>query len=175
MTRVHIEYAVVGGISSIVLALLLNALLYARTAIRDDLRRTDMANLRRAAEMYHNQHAFYPTPPDDKAGCTGTDDASSWLFGNESPLLKEQHIDAIPHDVREGRGHVYRYCVTAMTNTAASGYYFEAELEIAEPPTVDRDHDEARNYDYRVLHQDGTVLYRVCGGTESQCAPVAPS
>lgn len=171
MTRAKLEYVAVAAMSAALLLLLLPAMLHARADTRDDLRRTDLANLKRAAEMYFNQHAFYPTPAAGQAACTKGDDANSWLFGNESPLLKEQHIDAIPHDVREGRGHAYQYCVTDTVDNAAAGYYFQAQLEVDQPDTVDHDYDESRNYDYRVLHEDGQTLYRVCGGTEPQCTP----
>lgn len=178
LTRAHIEYLAAAAIAAIVLALLIPAILNAWAAVRDDLRRADITNLKHALEMYNNQHVFYPTPPSGAEAlreggpvCTRNDDVNSWLFGVASPLLKEQHIDALPHDVRESRGRAYSYCVTNIQNSATAGYYLEAELEVEQPDTVDHDYDETRNFDYRVLHEGGKILYRVCGGTETQCTP----
>lgn len=171
MTRPQIEYTVATVIMVVFFVLLINSILHARTGVRDDLRRTDLANLKRALEMYNNQHVFYPTPPDNQPGCTYSHDPNSWLFGDTSPLLKEQHIDAIPHDVRESRGHTYAYCVTKIISGATQAYYLEAQLEIDQPDTVDHDHDENRNYGYRILHDGKNILYRVCGGSEEQCTP----
>ena len=171
MTRARREYIVLGAIGIIFLILLFNAVLTARTAVRDDLRRADITNLKRAAEMYFNRHNFYPTPPDKSIICTESSDQNSWLFGNASPLLQEQHIDALPHDVRESRGHIYRYCATKIPEEVTNGYFFEAELEIDEPETIAFDEDETRKFYYRVLHEDGKTLYRVCGGIETQCDP----
>lgn len=171
MTRAQAEYLAATVIAAIVLALLIPAILNARAAVRDDLRRADITNLKHALEMYNNQHVSYPAPPGSQPGCTRSDDTDSWLFGDTSPLLKKQHINALPHDVRESRGHTYSYCVTNIQNSATAGYYLEAELEVEQPDTVDHDYDETRNFDYRVLHEGGKILYRVCGGTETQCTP----
>lgn len=169
MTRAGLEYTIAAAVGCIVLMLLLSAVIHARAAVRDDLRRTDITTLKRGTEMYFNRHEFYQTPPDAKTGCTNVADENSLLFGGESLLLKEQHIDAIPHDVRESRDHTYRYCVTDIQNGAAQGYFFEAQLEVEQPDTVALDEDETRNFTYRILHEDSKILYRVCGGTETQC------
>lgn len=171
MTRAQIEYIVAGTITVILLAFVLNAVIHARAAVRDDLRRADITSLKRGTEMYFNRHNFYPTPPDGQPGCTAVSEPNSWLFGSQSPLLKEQHINAIPHDVREGRGYRYSYCATEIQNSGTAGYYFEAQLEVDQPDTVALDEDETRNFHYRVLHENGKILYRVCGGAETQCDP----
>lgn len=171
MTRAQWEYAAAAAIALLIIALLIPAILTARASIRDDLRRSDITNLKRAAEMYYNQHNFYPTPPGNQPSCTSVTEQDSWLFGGTSPLLKEQHINAIPHDVRESRGHTYRYCATQIAGGNIAGYFFEAQLEVGQPETVALDEDETRNFHYRVLREDGKILYRVCGGTETQCQP----
>ncbi len=171
MTRVQTEYTIAGAIAVILLAFLLNAFVHARAAVRDDLRRTDITALKQGAEMYYNQHVFYPTPPGKETACTHVGDENSWLFNGASSLFKEQHIDAIPHDVRESRGHTYKYCATDIQNNATAGYYFEAQLEVEQPAGAALDEDETRNFTYRVLHENGKILYRVCGGTETQCQP----
>lgn len=171
MTRAQAEYLVATAIVALLLAFLVPALLNARAAVRDDLRRTDITNLKRAMETYNNTHNFYPAPATNQPGCTDTNDTDSWLFDDHSVLLKEQHMAAIPHDVREFRGHVYSYCATYVEDGQASGYYLEAQLEVEQPDIVAHDEDDQRNFDYRVLHEDGKILYRVCGGTETQCTP----
>ncbi|MEK7556707.1 MAG: hypothetical protein AAB538_01900 [Patescibacteria group bacterium] len=171
MTRPQIEYTIAGVIAIFLLALLLNAIVHARAAVRDDLRKTDVTTLKRGAEIYYNQHVFYPTPPSQEPGCTEVADEDSWLFSSASLLLREQHLDAIPHDVRESRGHTYRYCTTHIESGKTNGYFFEAQLEVEQPDTIALDEDETRNFTYRILHEDGKILYRVCGGTENQCTP----
>lgn len=169
MTRAQIEYMVAGIITMILVALLLNSVIHARAAVRDDLRKTDLSDLKRGSEMYFNQHMFYPAPLDHTLGCTSSDDPHSWFFGHKSPLLIEQRLNAIPHDVRETQGYTYRYCITDIQNETAAGYYFEAQLEVNQPDIVAVDEDETRNFTYRVLHEERKILYRVCGGTEKQC------
>ena len=166
--RTKYEIVLLGVITAILLAFLVNSFLFARTAVRDDLRREDITNLKRAAELYNNKFGYYPTPPSKLTECTSSD-PSSWLLGENSPLVEDHFINAIPHDVRESKGHVYSYCVTNIEDGRAMDYYFEAELEITEDEERAFDEDESRKFDYRILHEDGKVLYRVCGGNEEQC------
>lgn len=63
----------------------------------------------------------------------------------------------------------YTYCVTSLDNKHASGFYLQAQLESRQPEARGFDEDEQRKYDFRVLHQGMTTLYRVCGGVELQC------
>lgn len=157
-------------IAASILLLILGSvsILHARTVVRDNLRKEDMTNLKRALEQYNNLHTLYVTPPDGKVGCTKSS-SDSWFFGESSPLLKEQFIDAIPHDVRESKGMVYSYCVTKIDNKRAISFYLEAMLESNHPEGIFFDEDEKRKFDYRILREDGTLLYRVCGGEEQQC------
>lgn len=148
---------------------LIQAVLPARAEVRDDLRRQDITNLKHSLEHYFNQHEYYPTPPSGLPACT-TSSPESWFFGSTSPLLKEQHIDAIPHDVRENRGYHYSYCVTAHGGSGRTqGYYLQAQLERPEAQQRSFDEDEARKFHFRVLHEQDRILYRVCGGNEKQC------
>lgn len=146
------------------------SIVYSRTAVRDDLRRQDITNLKRSLEAYNNLHTFYITPPDAQLGCT-TSSSDSWFFGEESPLVKEQFIDAIPHDVRENKGFMYSYCVTGIQKRVTNSFYLEATLESNVPEGVYFDEDEKRKFDYRILYENGKTLYRVCGGEEKQCKP----
>lgn len=161
--------AVIGGI--LLLFFFIPALLTARAEVRDDLRRTDITNLKHAAEQYFNLHEYYPTPPTDSSPCTSSG-ADSWLFGEQSLFFHDRHIDVIPHDLRESRGHVYTYCVTS-TDVAdhTDGYFLQAVLERPQPERRAFDEDEDRKFHYRVLHDGERVLYRVCGGREKQCEP----
>lgn len=134
---------------------------YARAAVRDDLRMQDITNVKRALEQYYNKHEFYVSPPNSRIGCTTMSDTS--------PLLQEQFIDAIPHDVRESKGFIYSYCVTSAQKNRTTGFYLEAFLESNKPEGVFFDEDELRKFDYRVLIENGRLLYRVCGGEEKQC------
>lgn len=141
----------------------------ARAEVRDDLRRQDITNLKRALEGYNNIYTHYVTPPKAAAACT-TSSADSWFFGERSPLLKEQVLDVIPHDVREQAGLVYTYCVTQWDeNGQAGGYYLQATLEQDALDMVGFDEDELRKFSYRIMHEAGRVQYRVCGGNEKQC------
>lgn len=142
---------------------------YARAAVRDDLRKQDLTNIKRSLEQYYNAHEFYVTPPNGKTGCTeNTQD--SWFFSDNSPLLKEQFIDALPHDVRESKGFSYLYCVSAIKNNHTSGFYLEASLEANVDEGVFFDEDENRKFGYRVLLEHDKKIYRICGGEEQQCS-----
>jgi len=154
---------VVGG--TIFFAFIFNGIMYARSQVRDNLRQTDFTNLKHALEQYNNAHGYYVGPPAGAAACTSSGPAS-WFFGEGSPLLNEQFIDAISHDVRESRGQTYTYCAMGKTE----GYYLEARLESHFAEGVFFDDDEHRKFGYRVLTSQGHLLYRVCGGTETQCS-----
>jgi type II secretory pathway pseudopilin PulG len=97
---------------------------YARAAVRDDLRKQDLTNIKRSLEQYFNTHNTYLSPPSGKAECTRSSQ-ESWFFGDASPLLKKQFIDAIPHDVRESRGFTYTYCSTVMDGSKTTGFYLK--------------------------------------------------
>lgn len=142
---------------------------YARAAVRDDLRLDDLTHLRRGLEMYYNIHNFYAASPEPSLGCTRSDDPQSWFFGPTSPLLHERVVDAIPHDVRERRGFVYTYCITALAPGGAGGYYLDARLENKRPLGSVFDEDERRKFYYRVVMDHGQLILRICGGSERQC------
>lgn len=166
------EYMAAAALLIVILTVLFPALLHARAEVRDDLRRQDIAGLKRALELYNNQYTHYGTLPEHAPACTRVNDPGSWMFGKDSPLLKEQFIDAIPHDVRESREHTYEYCVTNRDEKRiVQGFYLQAQLEVDQEDTRARDEDEDRKFHYRVLHECNKVLYRVCGGTENQCQP----
>lgn len=174
MTRAQIEYLVFFSLIILFIAAVIPAVSRARGQVRDDLRRQDLTNLKVALEQYNNEHNHYGLPPEEDGDCTASNDEKSWLFGNESPLLQEQHIDAIPHDTRESLGRAYRFCATALdaASRAVTSYFLEAELEIDQEDAVAFDEDERRKFYYRVLHDDnGRTLYRICGGAETQCTP----
>lgn len=151
------------------IALLGNAVWQARQTVRDGLRQQDITNLKRALEKYNNRHNSYPAPLEGATACTAATDNDSWFFGDRSVLLKEGDIDAIPHDLREKRGYVYRYCATNTDNKTGQGYFIEAQLEQTLPPIIAFDEDESRKFTYQILSENGKTLYRVCGGTERQC------
>lgn len=65
----------------------------------------------------------------------------------------------------------YRYIVTQRQQQHASGYYLEATQERHSADTIGFDEDEKRKYHFRVLNENNQTLYRVCGGTETQCHP----
>lgn len=169
MNRAALEYRAVVLLGALFLGALIAAVIPARAEVRDDLRRQDVTNLKHAVEQYFNQHEYYPTPPAGASACTASSPAS-WLFGASSPLLREQHIDAIPHDVREYREYYYAYCTTSSDSAGQTqGYYLQARLERPEQETRSFDEDEARKFHYRILYDGEAVLYRVCGGNEKQC------
>lgn len=167
--RAKREYLTLGTIGIIFLCFLGYSLLFSRTHIRDDLRKQDVTNLKRAVEQYNNATTYYPTPPDKQIGCTNSTDSNSWFFGSNSPLLDEMVIDAIPHDVREHEGYVYSYCVTRLENGVTKDFYIQAQLEIPAEDIRAFDEDELRKFDYRIVNENGMTLYRVCGGDELQC------
>lgn len=141
----------------------------AREDVRDDLRKNDLTNLKRSLEAYYNDFEKYPFSNKDNDPCTQSNDLNSWLFSGDSLLLLGQYIDAIPHDVRESSGFVYRYCVTSYRDQPGRGFFLEAQLEDNPPVGLYFDEDERRKFDYRILTEDGKTLYQVCGGTELQC------
>jgi hypothetical protein len=171
LTRAQWEYLTLALLLATMLLLLIPAIINARAQVRDDLRRADLTNLKRALEQYNNTYNHYGQAPTADAHCTVNSDHTSWMLGDGSPLLTEQFIDAIPHDVREDKGHVYQYCMTGVSQSSqtVAGYYLQAELEVKQDDTRTFDEDESRKFHYRILHQDGQVLYRICGGTETQC------
>lgn len=172
MTNRHWEYLVVGLLAAVILTLLVRATVYARQEVRDDLRKQDLTNIKRALEQYFNAHEQYigPTAAASQSACTTSDDTNSWLFGTPSPLLQEKFITAMPHDVREQNGHHYRYC-TSVANGQAAGFVLEAQLESAATPGIFFDEDEQRKFHYRILENNGQTIYRLCGGDEPSCTP----
>lgn len=163
------EYTAAALVGTAFLIICIAAILPARAEVRDDLRRQDVTNLKKAAEQYFNLHEYYPTPPAGVSRCTSSS-PESWFFGESSSLLRGQHIDAIPHDVRERRGYHYAYCVTSRDGTdKTAGYYLQAQLERPEMEQRSFDEDETRKFHFRILHESDQVLYRVCGGNEKQC------
>lgn len=162
------ELRVIGCALFLFLGLATYSISYARAAVRDDLRKQDVTNMKRALEQYYNVHGSYVTPPREASRCTSTN-PDSWFFGNSSPLLQAQFIDAIPHDVRESKGFVYSYCTSGATENGAQAFYLEATMESNVREGVFFDEDEQRKFGYRVLLEDGEKLYRVCGGDEQQC------
>ncbi|MBI1833778.1 MAG: hypothetical protein HYR90_03040 [Candidatus Andersenbacteria bacterium] len=163
------ELLAIGIAAGIALIILIPAFLYARTQARDHLRVEDITNLKQAVEVYHNDREYYPTPPKSKPHCTDSRTVDSWFFGPQSPIVKGQYIDVSPHDIRESDTQYYRYCVTDIRKGEAKGYFFEASLELPQNDVIAFDEDETRKFDYRILHEDDKALYRVCGGTETQC------
>ncbi len=169
MTK-QIRYELISVISlAVVLAALgAHSILYARSVVRDDLRKQDIANIKRSAEQYFNAHNSYPAATIHTIGCTQSS-KDSWFFGESSPLLREQFIDAIPHDVRESKGFVYSYCITGIEKNIVTSFYLQAQLESQAKDGVFFDEDEHRKFNFRILHENGKTLYRVCGGQEHQC------
>lgn len=63
----------------------------------------------------------------------------------------------------------YTYCVTQVEAGQTVGFYVEAQLEVPQPDTIGFDEDESRKFAYRIINENHRTLYRVCGGTETQC------
>lgn len=168
------EYLVAGTLLAIIGILVARAVWYARQEVRDDLRKQDLTNIKRALEQYFNKHEQYAGPASgtSQPACTTSGDANSWLFGETSPLLQEKFITALPHDVREGRGRSYRYCAS-VTNGQAAGFVLEAQLESIAKPGIFFDEDEQRKFHYRILESNSQTIYRLCGGTELSCTPTS--
>jgi type II secretory pathway pseudopilin PulG len=152
------EYAAVAILLTIFVAALIPSLLTARASVRDGLRKQDLTYLKRSLEQFYNEHEYYPALAG--TNCLTTNRPDRWPF-----------IETLPHDVRETAGFIYRYCVTESDNAGATGYFLEARLEVDQPDQRTFDEDELRKFYFRILHQDGQTLYRVCGGEEKQCEP----
>ncbi len=171
MNRGRAELLGLGIFALLALVFIVPAFHAARAEVRDDLRRQDIANLKHALEQYYNIYEYYPTPPNALPACTGNS-PESWFFGETSPLLRDQILDVIPHDIREDQDRYYSYCVTGNDGSGRTqGYYLQAHLERPEPARREFDEDEQRKFFYRIMHEAGRVQYRVCGGTEKQCEP----
>jgi hypothetical protein len=160
------EYLVLGLVLIIFFIALIPSLLTSRAQVRDGLRRQDITYLKRSLEQFYNQHTYYPSLAD--TDCITAAEPARWPF-----------IETLPHDVREHKGFLYRYCVTSADETGlpagqagALGYFLEAQLEVDQPDQRTFDEDELRKFYYRILHEDDKILYRVCGGEEKQCEPV---
>lgn len=167
-TRTRREYTAICILCTVFFGFALYGVMHARTAVRDDLRRQDITNLKRALEQYYNVHNSYISAPGNVLGCTHSS-PDSWFFGEKSPIVTGQFIDAIPHDVREQKGYMYTYCATINSDTQATGFYLQAMQESEKDEGVFFDEDEQRKFDYRILKENGKNLYRVCGGEELQC------
>lgn len=113
----------------LLLGALVPSLITQRVEARDDLKRQDIAVLKRQAEDFYNRYEYYP--------------------------------DTLPSP--------YRYVVTNTAANHTQGYYLEAQLERRAPDALGFDEDEKRKYHFRVLNEKSHTLYRVCGGTETQC------
>jgi hypothetical protein len=152
------EYLVIGVTLGVFIAALIPSLIAARTHVRDGLRRADITYLKRSLEQFNNEHDHYP--PLEKSDCVTSREPDHWPF-----------IAALPHDVREERGFLYRYCVTSANPATggAAGYFLEAQLEVDQADQTAFDEDELRKFYFRILHEDNRILYRVCGGEEKQC------
>lgn len=148
--RVKIETAVCVAVLSIFGWLLLYAVLVTRAEIRDDQRKQDLTTLKQALEQYNNRHHGYPAAPPNQSPCTTSDEKDSWFFSEAS-----------------SKG--YRYCAAAGQQGLADGFFLETALEHTQPTGTFKDEDERRKFRYRVLEEDGKLLYRICGGTEDQC------
>lgn len=153
----------------LIAAYMIPAIGYTRADVRDDLRKTDIAQLKQALERYNNTAKHYVPSPDGHLACTNSIDVNSWLFGPNSPLVKQKIVTAIPHDVRESATQNYQYCITDIQNNQVTAYYLQAQLENYQPDQIGFDEDEARKYAFRILNENGHTLYRVCGGSEKQC------
>jgi len=167
--RAKIEFWVFGIVVLAWVVVVIVAANAARAAVRDDLRQTDMEHLKIALEKYNNEFEHYVAAPAGAEACTKSTDGDSWLFGDQSPLLLGKFTDALPHDVREGRGRWYTYCATDMRDGKAFGYYMQAMLEVPRSEGLMFDEDENRKYYYRIVSDNNKILYVLCGGEEEQC------
>ncbi|MBI3255349.1 MAG: hypothetical protein HYZ63_00075 [Candidatus Andersenbacteria bacterium] len=170
MASAQHEFTVITVLVLVFAAFSAYAITNGRAYIRDDLRQQDITHLKQALERYYNVHEYYLTPPNGRNGCTSSGEGS-WFFGNANSLLQEQHIDAIPHDVREAKGFVYKYCATQSAQNRTTGYYLEAQLESNKHPGTYFDEDESRKFTYVITQEGARTLYRVCGGNEPLCEP----
>ena len=170
MTTAQKELLVLMLLAAVFCLALAPSMLETRTLVRDDLRQQDLAQLKRALEDYYNKHEYYVTAPSQKTECTSSNEPESWFFGDQSVLLKEKIVQALPHDLREPQGYVYRYCVTKLENNKTAGYFLEARFEGSRhKPGSGFDEDENRKYHFLIQNDQNQILYRVCGGTELQC------
>ncbi|MBI4022144.1 MAG: hypothetical protein HY372_02210 [Candidatus Andersenbacteria bacterium] len=158
LTVAQREYLVLAILALIFVVALIPSLLTSRALVRDGLRKQDITYLKRSLENYYNQRNIYPPIPVD---CITTGQPAAWTF-----------VTALPHDIREQPGFVYRYCATSATPLGTTGYFLEAQFESYAPDTRAFDEDEQRKFHFRILHEDGKTLYRVCGGEEMQCKPI---
>lgn len=103
---------------------------------RDGRRKTDLASLRDALELYYSENNRYPIP------CTNWCDVNSANLG----VLVPTYINPLPSDPKTG-WNTYRY--TALSATG-QGYCLEANLEGTAPPPTCTVSIQTPTYDYGV-------------------------
>lgn len=146
------------------------ALGYAAREGRDGERRERIRTLKTELERFNNEQQGFPLHPSGNAGvCGESSDPDDWFFTH---FLSTRWLSP-PVDPRHAAGKALRYCPTSVIERsgqsprAAGGFYLEAELENLRPE------EAGFNSEHNVFERTLTVgrvsVYRLCGGSETQC------
>ena len=111
------------------------------------------------------------TPPEISSGAVPQRIREDWFF--DAFLRRETTLTGPLQIPKPRAGYPLRYCSTAVAEKQdaggplASGYFVEATLENIREDSVtfNTEHNVAE----RTLNENGRTLYRICGGTETQC------
>lgn len=103
------ESLVLAGLIAMFLLALLPSLLTQRAEVRDDLKRQDIATLKRQAEDFYNQHEYYPDELPSPYRYMVTDTAANHTQGYylEAQLERPQ-ADTLGFDEDEKRKYHFR-------------------------------------------------------------------
>lgn len=168
----RMETVIIGVLLLAFVFFLMPALRYTRREYRDGLQRQLVRETKTALEQWYNVHAgFPPHPSGDLPWCGSTEDPDDWFFTHF--LKRETSLITAIRVPRQRSDPILRYCPTSLFERGdgapplASGFFLETNLKNtrAEQRAFNAEH----NMFERTLVVDGQSLYRVCGGTETQC------
>lgn len=166
------EACVLVAIGVIFLMLFIGAAGYARREYHDGLRRQKLREIKFELERAFNTTNGFPLHPSgDLTWCGSTEDPEDWFF--TAFLKRERRWENPVHDSQPSHESFFRYCSTALGGKTAkgkplaAGFFLEATME--NPRKDSTGFNTEYNIFERTLTENGQTLFRICGGTETQC------
>jgi len=131
------ELLVVVAVLGLLMGLVASNYLGYQAKARDARRKSDLAQISRALELYYNDYSSYPDDSSSRiAGC-GSSGTTACPWGTTFQDANTVYMDIIPDERMEGFNYVYN-------SDAAGGnlrYQLFAHLENENDPVLDRDND----------------------------------